>query len=656
MTSLTDSRSPSDGMETNDRRWRVSSLFWLVLICGALLFVVDVFQPQYSMMPTRLQSEDIVMDQRSLKGFLIKTPGCRIPYMDPFDHTVKKFIHKEKRPLCNNGTLPLVDSNLTSIFIVNSSLANYTHQDINALRCCYLPFYRAEPSGSEGDDKVTFATECVAFNGSADITEEFIKVTCDVEKTNVYTDFFSFVPIKSTERKVFERKPLNVLIVGLDAVSRVNFHRQMPMTVEYLKNIMAIELLGYNKVGDNTFPNLIPFLTGLSENELEKVCWEKDDKRFDKCPFVWKDYKAKGFLTSFGEDSSWMGLFNYMRKGFQKQPTDYMWGVFNRIAERQIGNSHNMNVMECMGSREIYKVFLNYITNFITTMDTEEASYFAFYWGAGLSHDYLNKPNQGDEDYYNFFKNIKENGHLDNTVMIVMSDHGIRWGDIRQTYQGRMEERLPFIFMVLPEWYKGQYQDAYNNLLKNTRRLTTPYDMHETLKDLLNPFNLTYDFLQSRYQAQQRGYSLFNEIPSNRTCEDAGIDSHWCTCQQSVQIDKNDTMVIEGANFAVEYMNHQLEGYGQCSNLTLYNISDARIMTHGDHILNGNEVRDYMIVLQTSPGDGIFEVTLRSSIGYNKTYQYEVMGTISRLNLYGKQSACITDFHLKLYCYCKSLL
>ncbi|KAJ3655276.1 hypothetical protein Zmor_014412 [Zophobas morio] len=646
----------SNGMEIKERRWKVPSLFWLPLFAfGALLFIVDVFQTQYNINPVRLQGEEVVFDQDSLKGFLIKTPGCRIPYMDPFDHTVKEFIHKEKKPVCNGGIPALFDSNLTSIYLLNSSLANYTDQNVSVLKCCYQPFHRQEPSEDDNDNKIQFDEKCIPFNITATITDEFIKVVCHINRAIVYTDFFSFVPIK-TKKVKFETKPVNILIIGLDAVSRLNFHRQMPKTSEYLKNISSVELLGYNKVGDNTFPNLMPVLTGLSETELQKVCWNADNNhRFDNCPFIWKEYKSKGFVTSFGEDSSWMGIFNYMRKGFHEQPTDYMWGAFNRISENAIGNSHNMNVEECVGARQVYKVFLDYIKKFVTKMDLEERPYFSFYWGASLSHDYLNKPHLGDKHYYKFFRKLKENGHLDNTITIFMSDHGIRWGDIRQTYQGQMEERLPFVFIVLPEWYKGQYQNAYNNLLRNTRRLTTPYDLHETLKDFLNPAIL-HEALEKRYQDSPRGYSLFCEIPANRTCKIADIASHWCTCQQSVEVEKNSSLVIEAANFAVDYMNQQLEGYAQCSELTMNNITDARVMTHNEDILGGNEIKDFMIILETVPGNGVFEVTLRNTIGFNKTNQFEVMGTISRLNLYGKQSACITDFHLKLYCYCRSLL
>lgn len=639
-------------METKDRRWRIHPLFWIpVIICGSLLFVADVFQAQYSTSEAAVNTI-FEIDSNSLKGFLIKTSGCRIPFMEPYDQSITAFIYKEKQPICNEGRPPLFDSNLTSIYLLHGSLENYTDQDVKALHCCYRPFHRGIPGEHESDNKIVFDANCISFNISAKITDEFITVQCNIDNTTIYTDYFAFIPTENKSTGIFEQKPLNVLIIGIDAVSRLNFHRQMPTTLEFLKNISAVELLGYNKVGDNTFPNLIPVLTGYSEEELSQQCW-KNEGHFDNCSFIWNDYKDKGFITSFGEDSAWMGIFNYVRKGFMKQPTDYMWGSFNRISEANIGNSHNMNVNECVGSREVYKVFLDYIEAFVKKMSMEKLPYFGFYWGASLSHDYLNKPNLGDNNYYKLLKNLREN-YLNNTVMIVMSDHGIRWGDIRQTYQGRLEERLPFVFMVLPEWYKRQYQDAYNNLVKNTRRLTTPYDLHETIKDFLYPYKLTHNFLQSRYNPDKRGISLFNEIPQIRTCSSAGISEHWCTCQQSVEAATNASNVVEAANFAVSYINNQLAGYAQCSELMLWNVTNARIMTHNDKILEGNDVKDYMLILQTLPGEGIFEITLRST--YNKTYPFEVMGTISRLNLYGKQSACITDFHLKLYCYCKSLL
>ncbi|XP_050306878.1 uncharacterized protein LOC126743706 isoform X4 [Anthonomus grandis grandis] len=267
----------------------------------------------------------------------------------------------------------------------------------------------------------------------------------------------------------------------------------------------------------------------------------------------------------------------------------------------------------------------------------------------------INTP--GDPDYHQLFKELNETGSLNNTVLIFMSDHGIRWGDIRKTYQGQMEERLPFVIMKFPEWFKQTYPAAVGNFIKNTRRLTTPFDLHETLKQLLDVDQLLN--VRKIMNEKSRGYSLFDEIPKQRTCEDAEIVSHWCTCQQSVAIETDNKIVVSAAKFAVDHINSQLKGYGDCAILDLANITQARVLTYdAEHITSKESVKDYTITLNTTPGDAIFEVTVRQKEGTGNVApgNFSVTGSISRLNLYGKQSYCITDFHLKLYCYCKSLL
>lgn len=84
------------------------------------------------------------------------------------------------------------------------------------------------------------------------------------------------------------------------------------------------------------------------------------------------------------------------------------------------------------------------------------------------------------------FSKLNGDGHLSNTVVVFMSDHGIRWGSIRSTYQGQLEERLPFVVMALPKQFRQQYPKAFQNLKTNVRRLTTPFDLHETLNDFLD--------------------------------------------------------------------------------------------------------------------------------------------------------------------------
>lgn len=651
---------PSKRMD-GDFKWRLPPVLWIpVVVFAGLLFVADVFQLKYYTMTSPMVLEDISIAKiNTLRGFLVKTQGCRIPDMKAFDPTIQIYLENLTQPVCNAGKVPLVYSNDTAIYIKNSSLAVYEIEDVDLLSCCYTPFWRKTPKEGEKDVQVKFDKHCVPFNESANITQEFVKVECSYDGKQLYKDFFAFVP--KPNRSSSSPQYLNVLIIGLDAVSRLNLHRQLPETVEYLEKLSAVELLGYNKVGDNTFPNLIPILTGLDENQLVNACWPSYEHRFDNCPFIWNDFKRKSYATAYAEDSAWMGIFNYGKKGFYEQPTDYYWSVFNVAAEKEIGNEHALNVYRCVGGRQVYTTFLEYIKKFTSTMENNSHPYFGFFWEVSISHDYLNTPKWADGDFKRLFQFMNDTGYLEKTVLIFLSDHGIRWGGIRSTYQGRMEERLPFVYVIIPEWYREIYTQAYANLRKNSRRLTTPFDIHEMLKDLLDPFALTAKHLEEKYEAENakntsRGQSLFRTISSKRTCEDAGILPHWCTCQQTSAVEKTNSIVLAAANFTVAHMNKLLEGYALCANLTLDAILDARLLTHSESIAEGKDkIVDYTITFRTQPGGGVFEVTVRRHAEHKsaKKYRFEVTGTISRINLYGKQSECITDFHLKLYCYCK---
>lgn len=121
---------------------------------------------------------------------------------------------------------------------------------------------------------------------------------------------------------------------------------------------------------------------------------------------------------------------------------------------------------------------------------------------------------------------------------------------IHSIFQGRMEERLPFVLISFPEWFRQSFPSAMENLYINSEnRLTSPYDLHEMLLDLLEPgTRLENETIKKRsvYALEEiessdeyvhnitRGISLFLPITTNRTCEQAGIDLHWCTCQVSM--------------------------------------------------------------------------------------------------------------------------
>ncbi|XP_033249777.1 uncharacterized protein LOC108161299 isoform X1 [Drosophila miranda] len=310
----------------------------------------------------------------------------------------------------------------------------------------------------------------------------------------------------TTEPAESTSEPLiSVMILGLDSVSHLNFLRQMPRTAKYLHNEMSyVEFWGYNKVGLNTFPNLIAMLTGESAEENVKY-WKKT-QRMDNCPLIWKDFKRAGYNTSFAQK-----LMN-ITTGIYKQTT-------------------------CSGGRLLTDILLEMVENLLAHM--QRYPFFSFYWWSQGIHDHFNFGSVIDQRFLQLLRRLDDTGITNHTFIFFMSDHGSRWGSFRRTFQGMLEDNQPMLFILYPKWMKKRYPLAIRNLESNSHSLITTYDMHETMRDLLHLDSLQENRLKQksrllwklRGSETPRGVSLFLPVPSWRTCNTSNIPVAYCLCQ-----------------------------------------------------------------------------------------------------------------------------
>ncbi|ODM93468.1 hypothetical protein Ocin01_13213 [Orchesella cincta] len=517
---------------------------------------------------------------------------------------------------------------------------------------------------------------------------------------------------------------LSVLILGLDAQSHMNFIRQMPRTYNFLtKNLSSIGMYGYTKVGDNTFPNVVTLLSGLNVEELGKVCWPTKQSFFDSCPFIWKKFADSGYRTSLAEDSVWMGTFNYEKKGFLHPPTDYYLHPMSLLAAKKIGHETWANAKLCYGPRLAFEVLLDYIVK--TAVTFRDSLYFQFVWANSLFHDYLNNPRLGDELLYMTLEFLRNNSFLNNTAFILLSDHGIRWGSIRSTYQGKIEERMPLAYFTFPSWFRRKYPQAMRNLRKNVLRLTTPFDVYETLKDILSisqgkhsvPINSTLvqsgaQFIvqvinglvrkHSRFCAK---LSLFKINEAKRKIDgdiDKGLDIDFYFANNTTTTsttsslqegksgsggDKSDTVGkrLPSTSTIPKYktatIGKEAKGGENGDVAVLHQIVKASsTLSQGEEDIMASlsttsdikKMIQLQITLVTRPGDAVFEATIYGEAeignspvndesidqeaGQRSNHHWKLSGgDISRLNLYGSTSACVTDYTVQKYCYCQSL-
>lgn len=208
--------------------------------------------------------------------------------------------------------------------------------------------------------------------------------------------------------------------------------------------------------------------------------------------------------------------------------------------------------------------------------------------------------------------------------------------------------------------------DYAENLQTNTRRLTTPFDIYETLFDILH-FN---EFIPVRRGFKNRGISLFREIPEDRGCEEAGILPHWCTCAEFQTLSPTNEIVQKVANNMIKEINIQLnEVSKRCAFLRLGKIKNAIKLLPSEKVLRFEESKNdvinrfvkygdrskaqvnYQLTFSTVPGNALFEATMQFD---ERDDSYKMISDISRINEYGHQGDCIDVHKLRKFCYCKS--
>ena len=143
---------------------------------------------------------------------------------------------------------------------------------------------------------------------------------------------------------------------------------------------------------------------------------------------------------------------------------------------------------------------------------------------------------------------LKYYKHEGNTIFVLFGDHGSRAGALRETVQGKMEEQIPFLSISLPSWFKNKHPEFYKSMQRNTRRLTTYYDVFAMFRHVL-----TYPELPKGPEIL--GQSLFTDIPLNRTCASVGIKNHICSCFNYQNVLPNDKEAVMVTNAIINYMN-----------------------------------------------------------------------------------------------------
>ncbi|UJR27753.1 hypothetical protein I4U23_009026 [Adineta vaga] len=535
---------------------------------------------------------------------------------------------------------------------------------------CFATFY-----SGEGDRSYKRTQIRLTYNQTTSLLSDYFSLQCDSMRGRNSHPRLSYASIHYNEH-VHQRlahvkrkeDDFNVLVIGLDSVSRLQFERMLPETFDYMtKELDSIILKGYNILGDGTPQQLIPMLTGFKETELPTTLRRYRNSSFvDIYPFVWNHYHQHDYVTGYAEDRTEYGIWTLRLKGFQKTPTDHYLPPFYRIpTTRSLISRRNAH---CIGNQTSIDVFLSYINQFWSSYPKYKKFFFGFF--KQYTHDGYTSGTLLDRSLLKFLRNFYQTDEHKKTILILMTDHGARFSAIRRTPQGKLEERLPFMSFTFPKLFRQKYPKAIENLQKNLHRLTTPFDIHSTLLSLLDMNQMNYN---EEHPVQQRNISLFHIIPAQRTCDDLNLEPHWCSCLQWKTISIADRNIQQATKHIISFINAQLALVENhlCHQLELHSIHSAQMYRPNQALLRFSKSSDvdgripkyddkktdivfYQITFEANPSKGIYEATTQystKSSSYNTDLEH-----ISRLNAYKSSASCIeTSYsHLRKFCQCNN--
>ncbi|KAM4061324.1 sulfatase domain-containing protein [Hirsutella rhossiliensis] len=314
-------------------------------------------------------------------------------------------------------------------------------------------------------------------------------------------------PARVSQGRTETQRP-NILLLSFDAVSRRGFHRRLRRTSKLLEELhepgrrQLYQFFRSHAVGFNTDDNSRSMYTGTI-------------RRSGVDP-VWQQFRDAGYVVAHTDTSCQDWSSQYEDRNTSITAVDHemlgpaCWPPYFALRSNPYGNFN--------GPFSIRRrcAFGDYVHawNFDFARRVRDA-----YpdWPSLLSVNFI-EGHEGtgevlatvDRQLHDFLAELRDDGSLDNTIVLFFADHGLHMG-------------LNFSSRKMA----ASSTRTHDGLLANEQALVTHYNTHCTLRVLAD--------MEQWPPSRDSPYwdmSLFEPQPRNLTCEAAGIRSIYCQCEE----------------------------------------------------------------------------------------------------------------------------
>ena len=300
-----------------------------------------------------------------------------------------------------------------------------------------------------------------------------------------------------------------------------------PPPADEARRVHVFDFERYNVIGYNSMPNQLPLFCDVAPDELSGL-------RGEQC--VWEMFKKAGAVTMMAEEihdrcESQTTTVNAVYRGAyavqsSELPDHQWWKLFCSPHIKPCCWAKkgflNPGRRQCVGGgRSLHQVMIGYLEEFWTGYADAPRRWAAVNTMVAHEHFMLRLPSL-DADLAAMLLRMAATV-LQDTVLLLLSDHGTHGIWYTEYEVGATEHQLPFLYVLAPGWLMQERPDWLTALTLNQHRLVTAHELYLTMQQLAA--------YPDAVNLQRNRLSLFDQIPGGRTCQEAGVPDGYCSCR-----------------------------------------------------------------------------------------------------------------------------
>jgi len=326
----------------------------------------------------------------------------------------------------------------------------------------------------------------------------------------------SFNESLSLERKRIEKDfhpySNNIMILYFDSVSRANSLRHFKKTLKFFEKFMSYDSSKFHSFQFFKYHSFKDYTPG-NYPKLFYDTYRKKNKRYPITYYL----KKYGFVTAFSNDMCSGDPFSTLLKDISKEDIcDHEFLLcdpnkmhINSMTKRCLYEKTNIDYQYEYGLKfwRIYKGNRKFLM--IVNNDGHEST--------------LEVIKYDDNIIYNFLNKLYKDNLLDNTTILLLSDHGCSLPSLYYFNDFfEFEKYLPMLYIMTTIKDDKEYLEQYQNIYENQQKFITAYDIYNTICYLIlgNDYFKSFESDSIYITKSKFGINLFEPINNKRSPKD----------------------------------------------------------------------------------------------------------------------------------------